>query len=109
MRLPARGAGGHTWSSLAASAPGSTEPTAGKARPHAETCTGKWAPGIPGAEQASEKADTQRSRGSAVSEMEEKAGTRRSQASAVSEMEETHSSQVPPLQLKHLRHSAANR
>lgn len=74
-----QGGGGHTWSSLAASAPGSTEPTAGQVRPHAETCTGKWAPGIPGAEQASEKA-----------------GTRRSRGSAVSETEETRSSQVPP-------------
>ena len=57
-----------------------------------ETCTCMWAPGIPSTEQTFEKADARTSRDSALSEMEE-----------------TRSSQALPLQLKHLRHSSANR
>ena len=57
-----------------------------------ESCTCKWAPETASTEQAFEKADTWMS-----------------QDSVLSEMEETQSSQALPLQLKHLRHSTANR
>lgn len=57
-----------------------------------ESCACKWAPETMSTELAFEKADTWMS-----------------QDSVLSEMEETHSSQVFPLQLKHLRHSTANR